>query len=162
MVEISYYTTLFRSLSSTKFPPFRITKFSGKSWQNSHNRINSFVPPGLINSSTSHSMTLCTTKSSVTCGKTYAYSRTHPSVTAYGEYAQSNTNLSKFHITHRDSSTSHISTSYRPHIPTNDVPTYVLVSTHIIPFSPHLRHSKFLASNSLTFNPACEKCEILS
>ena len=99
-----------------------------------HNPILRFTR--FINSSISFSMTLCITKTSVTHGQKYAYPLTHPFVTAYGGSPKQNNNQSKHHITHCNSSTSHLSTSYRSRLTVNDVPTYVLVSTHIIPFSP--------------------------
>ena len=85
-------------------------KNSIKSWCKSNIRINLNVPPGLINSSISHSKALWITKTSFTCGRADAYPPTHPSMTSYRESAQSNTNLSKHHMTQRDSSASHLST----------------------------------------------------
>ena len=61
-------------------------------------------------------------------------------------------NISKRHTNPHNSSTSHPSTSFNPRLPINDVPIYVLVSTHITFFAPHFRNSKCIASHSLTFN----------
>ena len=55
----------------------------------------------------------------------------------WGKYSQSNTILSKRHMTHHDSSISNSSTLLCPCLPKNDVPTYVLFSTNI-PFLPHI------------------------
>ena len=77
----------------TPFIPFThgvsisyITKNSINSWRDSHRRINFFVPLGLISSSTSRLSNLLITKTSITCGQTYAYPLTNTSVNAYGGY----------------------------------------------------------------------------
>ena len=72
-----------------------ITKNPRKSWSESHSRIHSFVPPGLINLSTSCSTNLHITKTYIMCGQTYAYPPTNPYVTARGYSEKSNTNLYK-------------------------------------------------------------------
>ena len=71
-------------------------------------------------------------------------------------------NLSKHHTAPRYSSTLHLSTSYHHHLPKNDVPTYVLVSTDVLLFAPHLWHSKFLTLHLLTFKLSCLTRELLT
>ena len=72
-----------------------ITKNPINYFCDSHVRIHLLVLPGIINSSASRSTNLCITKTSVTCGRIYAYPLKHPFVTAYGGSAKSNTNLYK-------------------------------------------------------------------
>ena len=137
-------------------------KNSRKFWHKSHSKIKLFVPPGLIKSSTSCSTALYITKSSVTRGQTDTYPLTYLSVTSYWKSSQSNTNLYKHHTAHHYSSTSHLSTSYHFHISKNVVPTYVIVSTNIPLFAPHLWYSIFLTLNLLTFKPSHTTHELLT
>ena len=85
-----------------------ITKNSINSWRNSCKIIDFFIPTCITNSSTSCLTTLQITKTYVVCGKTDAYLLEHPYVSALlperraflipknGDYAKSNTSLSKF------------------------------------------------------------------
>ena len=78
------YFSLVHHINSTKY------------LNDSRRRIHFFVPPGIINAINSRSTTLCITKTYITCGQTYAYPLTQPSINAYGYFKKPNTSLSKF------------------------------------------------------------------
>ena len=98
--SITYYRTYFIPLTRGIWLPY-IATTSIKYWSNLHITIHFFVQLRLINSRASPSTNLCMTKSFNTGNCTDAQPLIHLYISANGgKSTQSNTNLSKPHMTH--------------------------------------------------------------